>query len=152
MTERELSEGLISFCLSVKRFTKEVFGPACAQGGLTAEQFKTLTALRALERTTLKDLSASTSTSSSSLCIMLDRFVREGYALRETDSEDRRKTLYSLSSEGRSLLEASFTRAGELVERRIACLSAEKKESLGASMASVLEVFEEMTGKPSPGL
>ena len=144
--ERELSENIVSFCIGIKQFSKEFIGSSCSgqTGELTADQFKMLVKLNELEKTTLKDLSSNTSTSSSSLCIMLDRFVRLGYAERETDSKDRRRTLYSLSNEGRALLKENLSRVHDLVQASIADLPGQRKRSLQKAMEEVSGTFNEL--------
>lgn len=71
----------------------------------TVKQFFTLLQIRKYEKIELKNLSKDLYVSTSSLCVLLNRLVENGYVSREEDPRDRRNTFYGITEEGKAVLE-----------------------------------------------
>ena len=67
-------------------------------------QFKALVVLKEQGRQTVGGLARALSISEPSASLLIDKLVGRGFVGRETDSEDRRRTLVALTTEGDELM------------------------------------------------
>ncbi len=91
MDNMELSKELIKFMITMKKQIKKYLNLNSTLK-LTEQQFVALFILKKNKKITLKKLSTYICVSTSSLCIMLTRMMKEELVYREVDERDRRNT------------------------------------------------------------
>ncbi|MDU7253826.1 MAG: MarR family transcriptional regulator, partial [Clostridium sp.] len=129
MDNIELSKELIKFMITMKKQIKECLNLNCTLK-LTEQQFITLFILNKNKKITLKKLSTYICVSTSSLCIMLTRMIKEGLVYREVDQRDRRNTFYSLTDKGINLIDKEIEGKVHNMEEKIMDLSLIQKRKL----------------------
>ncbi len=117
MDNIELSKELIKFMITMKKQIKECLNLNCTLK-LTEQQFITLFILNKNKKITLKKLSTYICVSTSSLCIMLTKMIKEGLVYREVDQRDRRNTFYSLTDKGINLIDKEIEGKVHNMERK----------------------------------
>ncbi|MGG7060592.1 MarR family winged helix-turn-helix transcriptional regulator, partial [Clostridium tertium] len=86
---------------------------------LTERQFYALVSIRKHKKIELKNLSKDLYVSTSSLCILLNKLVDQGYVYREEDSKDRRNTFYCITEKGNEDLTKKIIKTVEQIEKFI---------------------------------
>ena len=66
----------------------------------TERQFFVMIKIYKYKKIELKNLSKELNVSTSSLCILLNKMVEQGYVYRKEDSRDRRNTFYGITDFG----------------------------------------------------
>lgn len=121
-----MANRFINFYVRVKKLVKSIIhnSEGCT---MTEQQFRTLIILKEMGKTGLKEMSHKMEVSPPSLCIMFNKLYEQGLIHRETDMEDRRNTLYSLSDHGKELLEKELERKVEFMSRYLENLEEDDK-------------------------
>lgn len=97
--------------------------------GLTATQFAAMTRLHEQGQCSQNRLGRLASMDVATIKGVVDRLRHKGYAVVEADPKDKRRSLISLSEQGRELVEAMFPVAREISTETLAPLtSAEQKK------------------------
>ncbi|MBA4506768.1 MarR family transcriptional regulator [Clostridium sporogenes] len=141
MDNIELSKGLIKFMITMKKQIKECLNLNCTLK-LTEQQFITLFILNKNKKITLKKLSTYICVSTSSLCIMLTRMIKEGLVYREVDQRDRRNTFYSLTDKGINLIDKEIEGKVHNMEEKIMDLSLIQKKKLYNAIKDIEEIID----------
>ena len=128
---------------AMKRYVREELAPP-PERGMSEEKFRSLLGLKALGSGSLKNLAAHDGLSASAQCIMLDRLVAEGFALRSPDPEDRRRVRYELSEEGRSVLRSEIERRSAILTTQLARFSGAERERFAAAVEVLLAALSRM--------
>lgn len=112
----------------------------------TEKQFRTMMALQKIGRVKLKELSKIINISNSSICIMLNKMVEDGYAQRETDTEDRRDMYYFLTEKGNQLVQNETKRRTERLNMLFESkLNEADRDLLLTSVVNMREIVSKMT-------
>lgn len=136
MLDREIAKELFDMLIEFKKHAKHFLSlPSCSP--LTETQFKTLIILKNFEKGTLKELSQQLNVSSSSLSIMLNKLVEEGWVKRVYHHTDRRLTFFILSENGNQFIHSQVENKLLELEAHISKLPMEDRESLIKSMSSI---------------
>ncbi|MCY6484908.1 MarR family transcriptional regulator [Clostridium aestuarii] len=143
MESREVSKQFIKFLISIRNFFKDHTNHD-KKSDVTHQQFATLMTIKQLSKTSLKELSKEIKVSKSSLCIMMNKMVDEGYVERQIDTEDRRNTFYELSSKGYELVEVEIDKRINKLSERIDKLSEERKEKFYECLVEIEQILEEI--------
>ncbi|EPY6468375.1 MarR family winged helix-turn-helix transcriptional regulator [Clostridium sporogenes] len=141
MDNIELSKELIKFMITMKKQIKECLNLNCTLK-LTEQQFITLFILNKNKKITLKKLSTYICVSTSSLCIMLTRMIKEGLVYREVDQRDRRNTFYSLTDKGINLIDKEIEGKVHNMEEKIMDLSLIQKRKLYNAIKDIEEIID----------
>ncbi|AKC60838.1 MULTISPECIES: MarR family winged helix-turn-helix transcriptional regulator [Clostridium] len=141
MDNIELSKELIKFMITMKKQIKECLNLNCTLK-LTEQQFITLFILNKNKKITLKKLSTYICVSTSSLCIMLTRMIKEGLVYREVDQRDRRNTFYSLTDKGINLIDKEIEGKVHNMEEKIMDLSLIQKKKLYNAIKDIEEIID----------
>ena len=97
------------------------------EGGLGDAALAVLTHLYKHGPQTLTELSEHDRVSPASMSQTVNRLTSAGYAVRTRDPNDRRKVLFSTTSEGDELASAAQARRNAWLDQRLAALSAEDR-------------------------
>lgn len=111
---------------------------------LTTKQFFTLEQVSKYDKIKLKDLSKDMYVSTSSLCILLNKMVEQGYAFREEDEKDRRNTFYGLTEEGKEVLELEEDRIAESIVNNMSSFDKKLKKNLEGSLSVLFKASEKL--------
>ncbi|AJD30937.1 MULTISPECIES: MarR family winged helix-turn-helix transcriptional regulator [Clostridium] len=141
MDNIELSKELIKFMITMKKQIKECLNLNCTLK-LTEQQFITLFILNKNKKITLKKLSTYICVSTSSLCIMLTKMIKEGLVYREVDQRDRRNTFYSLTDKGINLIDKEIEGKVHNMEEKIMDLSLIQKKKLYNAIKDIEEIID----------
>ena len=104
---------------------------------LTERQFFALISIREYKKIELKNLSKKLHVSTSSLCILLNKLVDQGYVYREEDSRDRRNTFYGITEKGQIILKEEIDKLVKILEYRIAVLDEEDRALMFNSLKNI---------------
>ena len=110
---------------------------------LTERQFFALKKMAELDKMELKNLSKILHVSTSSLCILLNKLVEQGYVYREEDKKDRRNTFYGITEKGREVLEIEKTDVLNVIKRKIELIDEDKREDLYKALELVFDVLKD---------
>ena len=111
---------------------------------LTDKQFHALIYIQNSGKIELKNLSKLMNVSTSSLCILLNKLVDNGYAYREEDKKDRRNTFYDITNEGLEILEVEKRNRFKILDDKIDKLSEDKKTKLYETLSNLIEIMDEI--------
>ena len=89
----------------------------------------------------LKNLSKVLHVSTSSLCILLNKLVEQGYVYREEDKKDRRNTFYGITEKGREVLEIEKADILNLINKKVELIDEEKREDLYKALDLVFDTL-----------
>lgn len=95
---------------------------------LTERQFFAVKKIAEFDKIELKNLSRELYVSTSSLCILLNKLVEQGYVYREEDPKDRRNTFYGLTEEGRVVLKKEREDILRVLSEKLSKVDSEKKD------------------------
>ncbi|APH17422.1 MarR family transcriptional regulator [Clostridium botulinum] len=141
MDNMELSKELIKFMITMKKQIKKYLNLNSTLK-LTEQQFVALFILKKNKKITLKKLSTYICVSTSSLCIMLTRMMKEELVYREVDERDRRNTFYSLTEKGVNLIDREIEGKVDNIEEKIMNLSLSQKEKLYEAIKNIEEIID----------
>ncbi|MGX4598922.1 MarR family winged helix-turn-helix transcriptional regulator [Faecalimicrobium sp. JNUCC 81] len=110
---------------------------------LTDKQFLALGSMMSYDKIELKNLSRDLHVSTSSLCILMNKLVDQGYVYREEDTKDRRNTFYGLTKEGRNLLDIEIEKFLSIIDIRIETLDEEEKHRLFAAVKEANSIMKD---------
>ena len=109
---------------------------------LTERQFFALASIRKHNKIELKNLSKDLYVSTSSLCILLNKLVEQGYVYREEDSKDRRNTFYCITEKGSETVKSEIDRFIGIISTKIDRLNEEQRYKLFNCMIEVKSIME----------
>lgn len=136
-----LMEGMNNFYKLMKVLSKERYK---SEKVLTEKQFFALVEMKKYEKIELKNLSKDLNVSNSSLCILLNKLVDQGYVYREEDSNDRRNTFYALTEEGKIVTNEEIERFIEIIEAKVEVLEESKQNILLTALDDVNSIMKEL--------
>jgi len=142
-SDRALAGRFLELLGAMKRYVREQLPPVSGDG-MSEERFRTLLTLKYYGKGYLKTLAAHDGVSSSALCVMLNRVVEEGYAVRSEDREDRRNVSYELTAAGTQRLTAEIERRTDLVCAALDRMGEEKKSRFGGAIETLLAGIAEL--------
>jgi DNA-binding MarR family transcriptional regulator len=105
------------------------------EGGLGDAALAVLTRLHKHGPQTLTDLSEHDRVSPASMSQTVNRLTSAGYAVRTRDPGDRRKVLFSATTEGDDLASAARAQRSAWLDQRLQALSAEDRVVIARAMA-----------------
>lgn len=111
---------------------------------LTERQFHSLVSIRRHKKIELKNLSKDLYVSTSSLCILLNKLVKQGYVYREEDSKDRRNTFYGITEKGEKIIQEEIDKFLSVISAKIDKLDQEQKEKLFDYMVNSKEILRKL--------
>ncbi|SHK12630.1 DNA-binding transcriptional regulator, MarR family [Anaerobranca californiensis DSM 14826] len=143
MPDKELAQQLFHFLIKTKKFAKKKFvlPPQCP---LTETQFKTLIILKKNPHITLGGLSAELNVSSSSLSIMLNKLVEDGWVERIYTKTDRRLTFFKLTPKGEHFVKTLIEEKIEGLRNDLKILSEKEKKELISSLETLEKIFAKL--------
>ena len=111
---------------------------------LTERQFYALVSIRQYKKIELKNLSKNLYVSTSSLCILLNKLVDQGYVYREEDSKDRRNTFYCITELGDRIVKEEIDKFLSIVGNKVDKLDDNQKETLFKCMVESRSIIKEL--------
>jgi DNA-binding MarR family transcriptional regulator len=111
---------------------------------LTDKQFHALIYMQNSGKIELKNLSKLMNVSTSSLCILLNKLVDNGYVYREEDKKDRRNTFYDITDNGVKTLEIEKANRFKILNNKIDKLSEDKKVKFYETLRNLKEMMDEI--------
>jgi MarR family transcriptional regulator, organic hydroperoxide resistance regulator len=111
---------------------------------LTDKQFHALIYIQNSGKTELKNLSKLMNVSTSSLCILLNKLVDNGYVYREEDKKDRRNTFYDITDDGFKILQIEKTNRFKILNDKLDKLSEDKKAKFYETLLNLKEMMDEI--------
>lgn len=143
MQDKELSKLLFNFLVKTKKYAKSHFSLP-SDFPLTDTQFKTLIILKKFKKISLKDLSQEISVSNSSLSIMLNNLVDEGWVERFFDESDRRSTFFSITEKGNNFIEMEVDKKLDEISENLLALSPSEKQVLSDSITNLEQLITKL--------
>ncbi|WP_042272180.1 MarR family winged helix-turn-helix transcriptional regulator [[Clostridium] dakarense] len=110
---------------------------------LTDKQFVALGSMMNYDKIELKNLSRDLHVSTSSLCILMNKLVDQGYVYREEDTKDRRNTFYGLTKEGRNMLDIEIEKFLSIIDKRIETLDEGEKSRLFDAVSEANSIMKD---------
>ena len=108
---------------------------------LTERQFFALKKMAEIDKMELKNLSKVLHVSTSSLCILLNKLVEQGYVYREEDKKDRRNTFYGITEKGSEVLEIEKADILKIINKKIELIDEDKREDLYKALDLVFDTL-----------
>lgn len=105
--EGELAADFFQMLNAINLFTRDLNTEIIAfseKRGLTLQRFYVLYSLKLFPNESLKSLAQSLGVSSSSMSLMIDRLVKDGFVYRKEDEEDRRRIKIELTKKSEELI------------------------------------------------
>lgn len=143
MEDRDLSIVLLKNIHVFHSIVKVIVSERNESRILTERQFFALKKMAELDKMELKNLSKVLHVSTSSLCILLNKLVEQGYVYREEDKKDRRNTFYGITEKGREVLEIEKTDVLNVIKRKIELIDEDKREDLYKALELVFDVLKD---------
>jgi DNA-binding MarR family transcriptional regulator len=91
---------------------------------------------------TLTELSEHDQVSPASMSQTVNRLTSAGYAVRTPDPDDRRKVLFSTTTEGDELARATRARRNAWLDQRLQALSAEERAVIARATALLRRIAD----------
>lgn len=110
---------------------------------LTDKQFLALSSMINYDKIELKNLSKDLHVSTSSLCILMNKLVEQGYVYREEDTKDRRNTFYGLTEEGRKTLDREIEKFLSIIGQKIEKLDDDAKNRLFVAVSEANSIMKD---------
>lgn len=110
---------------------------------LTERQFFALKKMAEIDKMELKNLSKILHVSTSSLCILLNKLVEQGYVYREEDKKDRRNTFYGITENGREVLEKEKADVLDVIKRKVDLIEEDKRDELYEALDFVFDTLKD---------
>jgi DNA-binding MarR family transcriptional regulator len=112
------------------------------EGGLGDTALAVLTRLHKHGPQTLTELSEHDRVSPASMSQTVNRLTSAGYAARTRDPDDRRKVLFSATSEGDELASAARAQRNAWLDQRLQALSAEDRAVIARATALLSSIAD----------
>jgi DNA-binding MarR family transcriptional regulator len=112
------------------------------EGGLGDAALAVLTHLHKHGPQTLTELSEHDRVSPASMSQTVNRLTSAGYAVRTRDPDDRRKVLFSTTSEGDELASAARAQRNAWLDQRLRALSAEDRAVIARATALLRSIAD----------
>jgi MarR family transcriptional regulator, temperature-dependent positive regulator of motility len=120
------------------RYNQPLYGWVLERFGLARIEFVVIYSLALQDGITASEIASSTAFPKNTLSRAVNRLVKLGLVLRQTDRVDRRQQFLSLSMAGRAVFDEALPRFVALEEEMLAPLSLVERETLSALMAKVV--------------
>ena len=141
MEDRDLSIMLLKNIHVFHSIVKVIVSERNESRILTERQFFAIKKMAEIDKMELKNLSKVLHVSTSSLCILLNKLVEQGYVYREEDKKDRRNTFYGITEKGREVLEIEKTDILNLINKKVELIDEEKREDLYKALDLVFDTL-----------
>lgn len=141
MEDRDLSIMLLKNIHVFHSIVKVIVSERNESRILTERQFFAIKKMAEIDKMELKNLSKVLHVSTSSLCILLNKLVEQGYVYREEDKKDRRNTFYGITEKGREVLEIEKADILNLINKKIELIDEEKREDLYKALDLVFDTL-----------
>lgn len=143
MEDRDLSIVLLKNIHVFHSIVKVIVSERNESRILTERQFFALKKMAELDKMELKNLSKILHVSTSSLCILLNKLVEQGYVYREEDKKDRRNTFYGITEKGREVLEIEKADVLNVIKRKVELIDEDKREDLYKALDLVFDILKD---------
>lgn len=144
MLDKDLARHLFTMLIEFKKHAR-LHLSLPSDSPLTEAQFKTLIILKNYEKVTLKELSQELKVSSSSLSIMLNKLVDDGWVSRTYHHSDRRLTFFVLSEKGRLFIDNQVERKLVELQGHISSLTKDDKDNLLKSINTMENILKSIS-------
>ena len=141
MEDRDLSIMLLKNIHVFHSIVKVIVSERNESRILTERQFFAIKKMAEIDKMELKNLSKVLHVSTSSLCILLNKLVEQGYVYREEDKKDRRNTFYGITEKGRDVLEIEKADILNLINKKVELIDEEKREDLYKALDLVFDTL-----------
>ena len=141
MEDRDLSIMLLKNIHVFHSIVKVIVSERNESRILTERQFFAIKKMAEIDKMELKNLSKVLHVSTSSLCILLNKLVEQGYVYREEDKKDRRNTFYGITEKGRKVLEIEKADILNLINKKVELIDEEKREDLYKALDLVFDTL-----------
>ena len=141
MEDRDLSIMLLKNIHVFHSIVKVIVSERNESRILTERQFFAIKKMAEIDKMELKNLSKVLHVSTSSLCILLNKLVEQGYVYREEDKKDRRNTFYVITEKGREVLEIEKADILNLINKKVELIDEEKREDLYKALDLVFDTL-----------
>ncbi len=108
----------------------------------TERQFFVMLKIYKHKKMELKNLSKELNVSTSSLCILLNKLVEQGYVYRKEDSKDRRNTFYGITDFGEETINIEMQTISLIIESKFKVLESEDKRILIESLQNIKSIAD----------
>lgn len=143
MKDRDLSITLLKNIHLFHSIVKVIVNEHNETRILTERQFFALKKMSELDKMELKNLSKALHVSTSSLCILLNKLVEQGYVYREEDRKDRRNTFYGITDNGKEVLEKEKNTILEIIDSKIGSIEESKKEDFSNALELIYDTLKD---------
>lgn len=106
----------------------------------TERQFFVMIKIYKYKKIELKNLSKELNVSTSSLCILLNKMVEQGYVYRKEDSRDRRNTFYGITDFGEDTINTEMKKISSIIEKKFDILEEEDKKIMIESLKNIKNI------------
>ncbi len=110
----------------------------CTKYGITASQFAVLEALKTKGELTVGEVKDAILSSDGTIPVVVKNLEKLGYISRREDSNDRRRSILSLTESGRAIVEKVFPQNMEMIQNEMSIWNEQEKKQL----ARLLRKFE----------
>lgn len=141
MEDRDLSIMLLKNIHVFHSIVKVIVSERNESRILTERQFFALKKMAEIDKMELKNLSKVLHVSTSSLCILLNKLVEQGYVYREEDKKDRRNTFYGITEKGKEVLEREKADILKIINKKIELIDEDKREDLYKALDFVFDTL-----------
>ena len=141
MEDRDLSIMLLKNIHVFHSIVKVIVSERNESRILTERQFFALKKMAEIDKMELKNLSKVLHVSTSSLCILLNKLVEQGYVYREEDKKDRRNTFYGITEKGSEVLEIEKADILKIINKKIELIDEDKREGLYKALDLVFDTL-----------
>ncbi|SCH08390.1 MarR family winged helix-turn-helix transcriptional regulator [Romboutsia sp. 1001713B170207_170306_H8] len=108
----------------------------------TERQFFVMLKIYKHKKMELKNLSKELNVSTSSLCILLNKLVEQGYVYRKEDSKDRRNTFYGITDFGEETINIEMQTISLIIESKFKKLDLQDKRILIESLQNIKSIAD----------
>lgn len=145
MENKEISMLIMSHMNNFQNLIKTTNDERYKQGKvLTKKQFFALAEIQKHDKIELKNLSKALYVSTSSLCILLNKLVEQGYVYREEDTKDRRNTFYGITEKGEEVSNQEVEKFMNIISSKIDSIDKDEKKELSKSLKKTQEIINEL--------
>ena len=141
MEDRDLSIMLLKNIHVFHSIVKVIVSERNESRILTERQFFAIKKMAEIDKMELKNLSKVLHVSTSSLCILLNKLVEQGYVYREEDKKDRRNTFYGITEKGSEVLEIEKADILKIINKKIELIDEDKREDLYKALDLVFDTL-----------
>ena len=106
----------------------------------TERQFFVMIKIYKYKKIELKNLSKELNVSTSSLCILLNKMVEQGYVYRKEDTRDRRNTFYGITDFGEDTINIEMKKISSIIEKKFDILEEEDKKIMIESLKNIKNI------------